>query len=147
MPQTIALTPIDELVQVREALAASAFYPGDLVQLNSATIPTLRRPQASAPLTGPLFAMANTATGKPISSVYTAGETARYLHARPGDEVYGWLAAGYSCKAGSTFLIGGSTLDGALKPASAQTGRELLARAIESKTTTSAKTRLKIRVL
>lgn len=148
MPQTIALTPIDELVQVREALVASTgAMPGDLVQLNSATVPQLKRPQTSQVLTGATFLMANTAAAKPISSQYTAGERARYMHARPGDEVYAWLASGYSCKANSTLLIGASTKDGALQPRSTQTGKDLLAQAISSVTLTTAKTRVKVRVL
>ena len=101
---TIALTPVDPN-QIKEALSAGAITPGHLIELNSAGDAVVHN-SAGAP-TRKLFALENVATAKTISDAYVDNETVRYLEAKRGDVVYGWLinGSGQDVTANSSRLV------------------------------------------
>lgn len=82
----------DNMVQrVREAKAASAVTPGMLCELTtSGTIQAHSTEGGVAK--GRLVALENEfsdhGTGKAIDHAYATGETVRYIHALPGDQLY-----------------------------------------------------------
>lgn len=147
MPNTINITPIDELVQVHEAIALAAITPGDLIENTNAANESIQRSSgAGSQFTGPRFALPNTAVGGDIDTDYAADETARYLFARAGDEVYAWLEDGLNVTRFTSYVIDNGA-NGTLKNAvGTETGRDLIGQALET-VTASGKTRLKIRVL
>ena len=149
MPNTINLTPIDELVQVHEALVAghlADITPGDLLEWTSAAIETVQLSTiAAGPLFPHAFALQNTALGGDIDTDYAPNETCRYVIPRAGDEIYAWLENAESTTRFVTFLVSNGS-NGTLKAAGAETGRELIAQALET-VTASGKTRIKVRIL
>lgn len=150
MPNRIDLTPIDELVQVHEALVApqlADITPGDLLEWTSAAVETVQLSTISVPLFPIAFALqgANGGSGG-IDDDYAPGETCRLVIPRAGDEIYAWLENGESVTRFVGFLITNAG-NGTLKEAAGtETGRDLIAQALET-VTASGKTRIKVRIL
>ena len=125
----------------KEAAAAAAISPGDLVVLNSSGA-VLQHNLAGNP-TAPAFAIENALLGETIDDQYVADAQVRYAVLQPGSEVYAWLAAGQSVAAAALLMSNGG---GAFAAAGASTP---LVRALNSLDNTSGavKARLKVDVI
>ena len=101
---TIALTPV-EPGQIKEALSAGAITPGHLIELNSVGHAVVHN--TAGAVTRKLFALENVGTAKKITDAYVDNETVRYLEAKRGDIVYGFLinGAGQDVTAHSSRLV------------------------------------------
>lgn len=151
-PHIILLKVNGDRPAVDEFEADVALTPGELVYINA---DNEAAPHASAGQdAAPLFVLENyassTNSSASIDTDWAAGDRARIVHARPGDEVYAFIKAG-----GSVSLWGQLESDGAgnLQAHTAQPGtattiysRAVVARAMELKDNSAGTARARVRV-
>jgi hypothetical protein len=123
----INLTVIDDPRQVKEAQVVGTPKPGMLVERTSAG--KIQAHSTASGVTAGLFLLENTANAGTIDTAYTADETGRYMTAWPGDKIYAWLVDEGNVAAGALLVSDGA---GALKAATTETGREVVAEAAEA---------------
>jgi len=150
-PKTIILK--GEPIQ-KEALAHETLTPGELVQFD-ATSGKLKK-HATAGGTAPkYFVVEEDFVGDDIDTTYLANESAQYIVAHSGDEVYGWCSTSQTIKKGDALVSDGA---GNLAKFTAQAVNEagsgsytiylnaIVAFAAEDKTTTGTRARIKVEV-
>lgn len=147
-PTTINLNPIDEPLQVREALVVGTPTPGKLMELTSTG--TLQAHSTETGNNQRFFLLEQRSKAADITTVYVAGDTCRYMRARPGDEVYAFLinGAGQDVTANTEQLVSDGA--GNLKVAAGtETDNELVAETLETidNDPGSAAVRIKVRVI
>lgn len=148
-PKTIVLSDQPH-VQAEYKAASVALTPGDLVELASATTVQLHATQA-----GNAQAMfvtenpfTNTAGTAAIDDAYGTADTVYMIMGRPGDQVYAWLQPGGSVDAGGFLESAGSL--GSLQAYAAGTAEathSIIAKALEDKTASTARVRVKVEVV
>jgi hypothetical protein len=101
----------------KEREAAGTITPGDLIELDSSG--NVQRHSTVNGNAARLFAIENALEGNDIDDDYASGDRVYYVHARPGDEIQAYLAAGENASIGS-FLV--SDGDGKLRVHTAASG-------------------------
>ena len=87
VPSTILLTnPEGRTLPVKEALSAGAITPGHLIEHNAAADTVVVHSVAQG-RNARMFALENLGDASDIDAAYASGETTRYAHFQPGDEV------------------------------------------------------------
>ena len=122
----------------KERTANGTITPGMLIELVATTGKVVVHDTAGGDA-APMFAVEDDLQGNEIGDDYSAGQRAQYVTARPGDEVYAWLADGESAAIGSFLESKG---DGTLRVFTPATigvsegftnyGRNVVAQALET---------------
>ncbi len=148
-PNTIVISN-QATLQAEYKAASVALTPGDLVELASATTIQLHATQAGNAQA--MFVTENpfkqTAGVAAIDDPYGTADTVYLLMGRPGDQVYGWLTPGGSVNVGDFMVSSGSL--GALEAYAAGTAEavaQIVVKALEAKTATTARVRCKVEVI
>jgi hypothetical protein len=148
-PKTIILSD-QPTVQAEYKAASVALTPGDLVELASATTIQLHATQAGNAQA--MFVTENpfqvTAGVAAIDDPYGTADTVYCLIGKSGDHVYGWLQPGGSVNAGDFVESAGSL--GSLQAyavGTAEATHSIVAKALEAKTATTARVRVKVEVV
>lgn len=136
----------------KESVAAEAITPGYLVEPASATT-CQKHSTAEGPAVA-CFALENDLVGDDIDDAYDSGDTVQVGYFRTGDEVYAYLTTSQTISVGDYLVSAGNGLLQEFDPAedvsssSADIYRgNVIARAIEAVTTTTAAARIKVEVL
>ena len=140
LPKTIVLRGPGEY---EEAVAAGAITPGHLLARNSDGAVVVHPTGGGA--AEPIFAKEDALQGRTIDDAYASAEQVFYTIAKPGDLIYGFLAAGESVDP-SSFLS--SNGDGTFKEAGG-TDERIAApeETLDNSASGASDARLKLRVL
>jgi len=132
-----------------EAVVASAFNPGHLVQLDSAG--KLKKHATEGGVAERAFAVEDALQGNEIADAAVAENTHPFVLAKPGDEIYAYIKAGEDIAIGDILISAG---DGTLieegSENSATTVKDRVAVAVEANDLTGSAavaTRSAVRVL
>ncbi|MDE8535467.1 hypothetical protein PZC41_14255 [Staphylococcus aureus] len=121
-PNTIVLSD-QPYVQGEAKANGTAHTPGELVETLSTDVTKIQRHSTAGGNAQPMFVLENPysdpADGPRIDAAYGTIDTVRYIAARSGDQIYGWLTVGASVNIG-VFLESAGSL-GALRATTAGT--------------------------
>lgn len=148
-PKTIVLSD-QPFVQVEYKSSGGTVTPGDLIELASAT--TVRRHATTSGNAQALFAIENPFSAEPgtaaIDNHYGTIDTVYAIAARSGDQVYAWLEPNGSVNAGQYLESAGTV--GALQlyvAGTAEASHSIIAKALEAKTASSSRVRIKVEAI
>ena len=136
----------------KEGVTDEAITPGMLIELGG-TYDVQKHSVADGPAARS-WALENDLAGEGIDDDYASGETVQIGYFDTGDEVYAWLATSQTIAVGDYLVSAGAgllaefdpTVDTSATDAEVYRGN-VVARAIEAVTTTSAAARLMVEVL
>lgn len=151
-PNTIVISD-QPFIQEEKLADTVALKPGDLVQLKSGDATKIALHSTAGGNAQPMFVLespyTDPADGAAIDLAYGTGDTVRFIVARPGDQIYGWLTIGANVAVGAFLESAGSL--GALRAVTAGTTNHhrVIAKALEAVNNSagSAKARIKVEVI
>lgn len=133
-----------------ENLSSAAVTPGHLLELDTAN--KVKPHATAAGAAAPMFAVEDPYNGvsgtSAIDVPYDSGETVRWVMARPGDEIYGFLEANGSVNIGGRLQSGtGGNLEAYTSGTAVVHDNRILAEALEAKAGSTVAARIKFRVI
>jgi hypothetical protein len=148
-PHTIVLSD-QPFVQVEYKSSGGTITPGDIIELASAT--TVRRHATTSGNAQALFATENPfaepSSSAAIDTNYGTIDTVYAIAGRSGDQIYAWLEPNGSVNAGQYLESAGTV--GALQlyvAGTAEATHSIVAKALENKTASSSRVRIKVEVI